>query len=359
MHHSVEVREPFSPVDVRDFLSLPVTEVSQVAQARRRATALASRLGFNETHVGNVALVVTEAATNLVKHATGGEILLYALQSDWVGGIEVLALDRGPGIANVAQALCDGYSTTGSPGTGLGAIKRLAALFDIHTVPDVGTVMLVRLWSKPLPVMPTSLLEVGAVSLPKPGEEVCGDRWAVAQFPDRTLILVADGLGHGPGAAEAALEAVQTFNEQAALTPAAILEAIHAALRSTRGAAVAVAEVSPPREEVRFAGVGNIGGLVFSTEGSRQMVSYNGTAGHAVRKIKELTYPCPADALLILYSDGLITHPRPERYPGLTKRHPDLIAATLYRDYIRGRDDATVVVARGTVVEEPQTGETR
>jgi anti-sigma regulatory factor (Ser/Thr protein kinase) len=85
MHHSVEVREPFSPVDVRDFLSLPVTEVSQVAQARRRATALASRLGFNETHVGNVALVVTEAATNLVKHATGGEILLYALQSDWVG----------------------------------------------------------------------------------------------------------------------------------------------------------------------------------------------------------------------------------------------------------------------------------
>jgi anti-sigma regulatory factor (Ser/Thr protein kinase) len=359
MHHPVEVREPYSPVEVRDLTSLQVSEVSEVAEARRAATALAGRLGFGETEAGNVALAVTEAATNLVKHATGGEILLYALQSDRVGGIEVLALDRGPGMANVAQALRDGYSTTGSPGTGLGAIKRLAASFDIHSVPDVGTAMLVRLWSKPLPVMPTPLLEVGAVSLPKPGEEVCGDRWAVARFPDRTLILVADGLGHGPGAAEAALEAVQTFYEQAALTPAAIVEAIHAALRITRGAAVAVAEISPPREDVRFAGVGNISGVVFSTEGSRQMVSYNGTAGHVVRKIKEFTYPCPADALLILYSDGLITHPRPERYPGLTKRHPDLIAATLYRDYARGRDDATVVVARGTVVEEPHTGKTR
>lgn len=358
MHHPVEVRIPFQPVEVRDQLSLQVTEVSEVAEARRAATAMAGRLGFGETEASNVALAVTEAATNLVKHATGGEILLYALQSDRVGGIEVLALDRGPGIANVAQALRDGYSTTGSPGTGLGATKRLAATFDIHSVPDVGTVVLARLWSKPLPAT-SPPLEVGGVSLPKPGQEVCGDRWAAAWSPDRTLVLVADGLGHGPGAAEAALEAVQTFNKQAALTPAAIVEAIHAALRSTRGAAVAVAEISSPREEVRFAGVGNISGVVFSTEGSRQMVSYNGTAGHVVRKIKEFTYPCPADALLILYSDGLNTHPRPERYPGLTKRHPDLIAATLYRDYARGRDDATVVVARGTAVEEPHTGKTR
>jgi len=211
------MRDPLKPVQVRKMLVLPVTEISQVAEARRAGTGLADQLAFDEADIGTIALIVTEAATNLAKHATGGEILLYALQSGDVGGIQVLALDKGPGIANAAQALRDGYSTTGSPGTGLGAMARLATLFDIHSVPGAGTVLLARLWSKPLSNIRPPPLEVGALSLPKPGEVVCGDRWAVAWFPDRTLILVADGLGHGPGAAEAAMEAVQTFHERAAL----------------------------------------------------------------------------------------------------------------------------------------------
>jgi len=333
-------------------LVLPVTEISQVAEARRAGTGLADQLAFDEADIGTIALIVTEAATNLAKHATGGEILLYALQSGDVGGIQVLALDKGPGIANAAQALRDGYSTTGSPGTGLGAMERLATLFDIHSVPGAGTVLLARLWSKPLSNIRPPSLEVGALSLPKPGEVVCGDRWAVAWFPDRTLILVADGLGHGPGAAEAAMEAVQTFHERAALAPVAIVESIHAALRSTRGAALAVTEIAPSQEAIRFAGVGNISGVVLSSEGSRQMVSHNGTAGHSARRIQEFTYPWSSDALLVLSSDGLVSHLHPERYPGLLKHNPDLIAATLYRDYTRGRDDVTVVVAR-----EHQIGE--
>jgi anti-sigma regulatory factor (Ser/Thr protein kinase) len=327
-------------------LALPVTEISHVAAARRAATALAGRLAFDEADTGKVALIVTEAATNLAKHATGGEILLYALQSGQIGGIQMLALDRGPGIANAARALRDGYSTTGSPGTGLGAIVRLASFFDIHSVPGAGTTFLARLWSNPLSPTLSPSLEVGALSLPKPGEDVCGDRWAIAWLPERTLILLADGLGHGPGAAEAALEAVRTFHEHTALTPAAIVETIHGALRSTRGAAVAVSEVSPSQETVRFAGVGNISGIVLSKGNTRQMVSHNGTAGHSARKIQEFDYPWSSGAHLIQYSDGLVAHIRLERYPGLLKRHPDLIAATLYRDYARGRDDVTIVVAR-------------
>jgi anti-sigma regulatory factor (Ser/Thr protein kinase) len=347
----------YYPVEVKYMSAQPVTDISRVAEARRAATELAGRLGFSEACVGKVALVVTEAATNLVKHATAGEILLYALQSGQIGGIEVLALDRGPGMTNVAKCLRDGYSTTGSLGTGLGAIRRLATSFDIHSAPGAGTVLLARLWSEPLPARPP-FLEVGAVSLPKPGEDVSGDEWAIAWFPERALILVADGLGHGPGAAEAAREAVYTFHEQAALTPTAIVEAIHGALRSTRGAVVAVAEIAPAQETVRFVGVGNISGVVLSTEGRRNMVSYNGIAGHTVRKIQEFTYPWPTNALLILYSDGLTTHLHPEYYPGLIKRHPDLIAATLYRDYARDCDDATVVVAQGIVAREPGPGET-
>jgi len=347
------VSDLFTPVEVRAVLALPVTEISQVAKTRRAATALAGRLAFDEAGTSKVALIVTEAATNLVKHATEGEILLYALQTGQIRGIQVLVLDKGPGIANAAQAMRDGYSTTGSLGTGLGAIERLATSFDIYSLPGAGTALLARLWSNPLSATLPPRLAVGALSLPKPGEDVCGDRWAVAWFPERTLMLVADGLGHGPGAAEAALEAVRTFHEHTALTPAAIVEAIHAALGSTRGAAVAVTEVAPSHEAVRFAGVGNISGVVLSSEGSRHMVSHNGTAGHSARKIQEFAYPWSSDALLILYSDGLVTHLHPERYPGLLKRHPDVIAATLYRDNARGRDDVTILVAR-----ESQSGET-
>ena len=346
------MRDSLKPIEVRKILVLPVTEISQVAEARRAATGLADQLTFDEADIGTIALIVTEAATNLVKHATGGEILLYALQSGEVGGIQVLALDKGPGLANAAQAMRDGYSTTGSPGTGLGAMERLATLFDIHSVPGAGTALLASLWSKPLSNSQPPPLEVGALSLPKPGEVVCGDRWAVTWFPERTLILVADGLGHGPGAAEAAMEAVRTFHERAALTPAAIVESIHAALRGTRGAALAVTEIAPSQEAIHFAGVGNISGVVLSSEGSRQMVSHNGTAGHSARRIQEFTYPWSSDALLVLYSDGLVSHLHPERYPGLLRHNPDLIAATLYRDYTRGRDDVTVVVAR-----ERQTGQ--
>lgn len=342
----MDVKDPYKPVEVIKDLALPVTEMSQVAEARRAASGLARQLAFDEAGIGKIALIVTEAATNLAKHATEGELLLYAMQSGQIGGIQVLALDKGPGLANAAQALRDGYSTSGSPGTGLGAIERLADLFDIHSVPGVGTALLARLWSKPMPTTRQPRLEVGALSLPKPGEDVCGDRWALARFPERTMILVVDGLGHGPGAAEASVEAERVFNERAALTPAAIVESIHAALRSTRGAAVAVTEIAPSHETVRFAGVGNISGVVLSGKGSRQMVSHNGTAGHSARRIQEFTYPWSSDALLVLYSDGLVSHLDLRRYPGLLNHHPDLIAATLYRDYTRGRDDVTVVAAR-------------
>jgi len=173
---------------------------------------------------------------------------------------------------------------------------------------------------------------------------------AVDQCPGRSLILLADGLGHGILAAEAAVEAVKTFQNNTSLAPAQVVAAIHAALRSTRGAAVAVAEVDAAQQVVRFAGVGNIAGLILSADGCRHLVSHNGTAGHEVRKIQEFTYPWPArgggrQPLLILHSDGLTSRWDLDRYPGLAQRHPSLIAGVLYRDFYRGRDDVTVVVA--------------
>ncbi len=89
-------------------LAITVHEMSQTGEARRRAAALAERLGFNAEESGRVGLVVTEAATNLVKHAHGGEIVLSPSGVDEARAVEILAMDRGPGIDDLERALGDG-----------------------------------------------------------------------------------------------------------------------------------------------------------------------------------------------------------------------------------------------------------
>ena len=327
-------------------LHLVMSDPSQVAVARRFAASLAGRLGFDETGRANAALVATEAATNLVKHAKGGEIAIRPLDEPGRIGLELLAIDRGPGIADVARSMRDGFSTAGSPGTGLGAIARIASDFSIFSAPDSGTVVSARLWRAETAVDVAPMLEVGAVALPKHGEDISGDAWVASFGQERTVVLVVDGLGHGPLAADAARAAIVSCRQNADRSPGAILEAAHGALRSTRGAAIGVAAVDVRARVVTFAGVGNIAGAIISGARAQQMVSHNGIVGAEVRKIQEFTYLWPEDALLVMHSDGLATQWRLDRYPGLATRHPSLVAAILYRDFSRGRDDLTVVAAR-------------
>ncbi|MBI1786775.1 MAG: SpoIIE family protein phosphatase [Acidobacteria bacterium] len=332
---------------VESSIVIPVAEASQAAAVRRQAMHAAERLGFSETLAAKVGLAATEMATNLVKYATGGRMVLQVLHHEDVAGLDLLALDEGPGMANVAQCLRDGYSTTGTLGTGLGAVRRQAEEFDIHSLLGSGTAMVACFRSRPDPSPPAlPPLEVGVVSVPLAGEQVCGDSWYVQQGPSRALLAMADGLGHGPDAAEAARGAARVAWQNAALAPARVLELAHGALRGTRGAAAAVVELSTARQAVRFSGVGNIAGLVWSPEGTRRLPSHNGTLGHQATRFQEFSHPFRAGDLLILHSDGVSSHWSLDSYPGLGARHPALIAGVLWRDFSRGRDDATVLVAR-------------
>lgn len=334
---------------MRNSIAISVTEESQVGEARRIAVALAAELGFSETDCGKVAIVATEAAKNTVKHAGEGEILLRGLKTVGDCSIEIVAIDRGPGMANVGLCLRDGFSTAGTPGTGLGAMQRLSSFFDVHSVPQVGTALLARLEpgkNHREPPLNQNYLENGVVHLPKAGEQISGDSWGVQNLLDKDLILVADGLGYGVLAQEASREAVRVFQENAQLGPKAILEKAHVALKNTRGAACAIAQIDRARQTVCFAGVGNISGVIFTDRQTRSMVSYNGTVGHMMRKVEEFVYPWSQHSLLILHSDGLAAQWDLNRYPGLATRHPSLIAAVLYRDFKRTRDDVTVIVAK-------------
>jgi anti-sigma regulatory factor (Ser/Thr protein kinase) len=329
---------------VRDARTVTVEDTSQVAAARRTATELARALGFDEVTVGRAALAATEAATNLLKHARRGAMLLTPSATGGVDVVEILSLDRGPGMANVDRCFEDGYSTTGSPGTGLGALRRLATTLDVYSRPS-GTALLIRVGPARAPA--PAATAVGGLSVALGGELHCGDAWDHEPQAGGRAVLVVDGLGHGAGAAEAARTCVLAFRRHAGAPPAARVRSLHEALRATRGAALAVAEIDTDRRVVRFAGLGNIAASVHDGGPVRHLVSTHGTAGHAAHKIAEYTYPWPAGGVLIMHSDGVASLRDLDPYPGLLHRDPSLVAGVLYRDFARGRDDATVVVARG------------
>jgi anti-sigma regulatory factor (Ser/Thr protein kinase) len=325
---------------------IQIDDRSQVGEARRAALLMAETLAFDATQTGKIALAVTEAATNIFKHAGRGKILLAPLVRGSSVGLELLALDRGPGIANLSTSLRDGFSTAGSMGGGLGALSRLSPAFDVYSQRDRGTAVRLEIWGTP-PVPPVDAeLEVGAVCLPKAGEEVVGDGWSLENSGDYRTILLIDGLGHGPNAARATRAATEAFAAHASATPAALMQICHRALATTRGAAGAAARVVAAKRHGTFAAVGNISCRVESTGERRQLVAHSGTLGHVMRRVQEFEFDFPPDALLILHSDGLATHWTSADYPGLVAKHAGLIAGVLYRDHDRGSDDVTVVVLK-------------
>jgi anti-sigma regulatory factor (Ser/Thr protein kinase) len=327
-------------------VAFPITDASQLGEARRLAVNLATRWGLEEADCGRLGIVLAEAGRNLVQHGGGGQLLLGPAPG---GGIELLVLDQGPGMANLPECLRDGYSTAGTPGNGLGAIRRLSDVFDIYTGRGQGTALLLEIHSRRNQDRGPQPWQVGAVSVAVAGEQVCGDSWSSNQAAFRSMLMVVDGIGHGPAAAEAAQEAVRVFRSRNSGNLHDTMGAIHVALKKTRGAAVGLAMIDKELRQLRFVGVGNIAGAIVSPKGSHSVVSSNGLAGHVMRRVHEFTYEWQPDATLLMHSDGLATW-RLDHYPGLLSRRPALIAGVLYRDFRRKRDDVTVLVAR----EAPQ-----
>lgn len=331
------------------YLSIAVDEPSQVGQARRAAVRLANEIGFDEVASGKVALVVTELAGNLARHARHGRILLGSrVLAGAPSSLEVLSLDDGPGMADVHACLRDGYSTGGTPGTGLGAVRRLASEFSAYSSPGKGTVVLARLCQPTgfgAPAAPPAQFRSSGVCLAAPGETVSGDSWGIRVDGDKAFVMVADGLGHGPVAAEASEAAIRVF-ESAPGAPSAVLDRAHQALRSTRGAAVAMAELDTRAGSVTFAGAGNIVGRLISGVEDRSLLSQHGTLGVQIRRLSDATQAWPEHACLILHSDGIISRWNLADTPGLLQCDPAVIAGWLVRAHCRGRDDVTVVVIR-------------
>ena len=326
---------------------IEVVDASHVGEARREIVRLAQHYPFSETELGQIAIVVVELANNLAKHAQSGQLLVRVLTLDGTFGFEIISVDRGPGIQNIAEAMRDGYSTARSPGTGMGAISRLSQCFEIYTTIGKGTIVLSQIWTKAFQEKQKTLkLDYGVVCLPNKGESVCGDNWAVFSGEGLNLCTVFDGLGHGHLASEASAEAMKVFAESTAFELKEIILRSHDALKKTRGAAGAVLRVDRNLSQVKFAGIGNISAGLYGPITAKRMASHNGTLGLAVSRVHEFDYQWDADAILVMHSDGLGSHWKLESYPGIFGKNPSILAALLFRDHKRGTDDVTILVGK-------------
>ncbi|MFD9719329.1 ATP-binding SpoIIE family protein phosphatase [Streptomyces sp. NPDC059076] len=326
------------------------------AAARGAAAALARRIGFDTHRASEVALAVSEASTNLQRHASDGALLLRVLRTRDTAAVEFVTVDTGPGMADVSAAMADGVSTAGTLGIGLGAVARLADGFDIHSLPGRGTVMAAQFWPRSRPAaghpVPTGPVVAG-LTRPISGETVCGDAWAArvdttaSETAPALLMMLCDGLGHGPLAARSSEAAVGAFRRTTVRDPESILREIHGALRGTRGGAVAVVRIEPDRQRVLFCGVGNVSGFLIAPGTRKSLLSAPGIVGHQMRTLRTFDLPLTPGSALVLHSDGLTERWTMDALPGLLQHTPSVVAGQLLREAAVRRDDAGIVVAKG------------
>ena len=243
-------------------------------------------------------------------------MLLQVLDDGVAPQVEIMAIDSGEGMRDTERCFRDGYSTGGTAGTGLGAVRRLSALFDIFSAAGRGTVVVSRIGRKGDASTRSESLEYGAVCLALEGEAECGDTWRVADRGARLALFVADGLGHGALAATAARAAAEGFAERPFEAPASGMQNLHRSLLGGRGAVAAWAELQVEEARVEYAGVGNICGVIVAKDGTQSMVSYNGTLGVQLSRTRQFSYTWPADSLVVMHSDGLSAALEPRGSPG-------------------------------------------
>jgi anti-sigma regulatory factor (Ser/Thr protein kinase) len=333
--------------------SFLISDRSYISSSRKDIAKLAEQIGFGDEQKGKIDILVSEMVSNLIKHnAVDGEILVKAIDEDGLQGIEIICVDNGPGMHDLKRMMEDGVSTYGSKGEGLGAIKRMSDDFDIYSLAGVGTFILSRVFLKQesasFPIRPRKkTVEIKAVMVPKAGESLCGDGWAAIEKQDQLIVIATDGLGHGKDAHAASVEAINVFISCMICVPSEILKLIHNSIKKSRGIVGGIANINLKDGTLSYCGIGNIGGRIFSKEGTKSLISYNGTIGHNVpNTFKNHSLKWEPSNLLVLHSDGLKSRWDMAKYPGIERHDASLIAAILYKDNTRKRDDALVLIVR-------------
>lgn len=334
----------------RPFTSYRIEERSYISFIKRQIHSEVSHRRFSDTQVGEIDIIVSELCSNLVKHAGGGELLyrtfdLHGQHSRF----EIICIDKGPGMGDIARMRRDGMSTTNTLGQGLGAIERLSTFSQVYSILGWGTVVYALVSTEEETFLSKSGLEVvvRALCVCKPREEACGDGYRVKRNGSEVRLFFGDGLGHGPHAKEAVDWAGDFFLDCDEPDPVPVIRLMHERVRRTRGLVATVAIGDLVKNEWHVCGVGNILMRVYRGVQYRNYMSYNGTIGLNIpNAMKSSVFPLEKNQHLVLCSDGMRTRWDLSRYPSISKYDSMLMAAALYSDFTRGTDDSSILIAK-------------
>lgn len=328
-------------------IPIPVSEPSDADRTGQAARLLAASVGFDPVATEEIAIAARELASNLVKHARGGTITLTPLSQAERSGVQIESLDRGPGILDPENAIADGCSTSGSLGSGLGAINRLMDELDISSAPDQGTRILCRRWIRPTAhAAPLRFLDFGAASRPHRYAQENGDAFVIKRWAGGAIAGVIDGLGHGVNAHRAALAARQYVESHFDQPLAAIFLGVGRACRATRGVVMALAQFHSDPPILSFASIGNVEARLCQGPEPARLVVRRGVLGVNAPNPVVIEQPWHPHFILVMHSDGLKSQWRWEDFLSLAQAPATFVAAELLRRLSKNNDDATVLVAK-------------
>jgi anti-sigma regulatory factor (Ser/Thr protein kinase) len=323
-----------------------VHDEASLTLVRARVREAGALGGVASDVVDRACLVATEIGTNHLRHAVGGRIAVRAITRDEHRGLEILGVDRGPGLRDLAAAL-DAWPRAGaeSLGVGVGSIRRMSTEVDFDVRLGEGTRILARLF----PLEAPREREIGIYGRAIPGEAVSGDHASFHRVGERIVLAVCDGLGHGPAAREAAALAIRAFDEHASSPFSAIFDECHAALGASRGAVMALACITagaPPVLET--AAVGNVEVQVCAPRTAKRIGASSAVLGSrsAAPKPRTERVVLAKDALVVMATDGISSKLAIEEDLALLREHPGVVAQRIVERFARTNDDALVLVAR-------------
>jgi anti-sigma regulatory factor (Ser/Thr protein kinase) len=329
---------------------IAVVHGSDVNEARQRAQAMALAIGLDETASAEVALAVSELGANLLRYTKGGTLTLTPLVDGQRVGMQVISQDRGPGIADVEQALMDGFSTAGGLGYGLGTVNRLMDELDIVSAPGTsgGTRIACKRWLRAdvCCAMPGPLA-FGAASRAHPRMTENGDAFVIKGWDESALVAVIDGLGHGPFAQRAAQTARQYVERHGDQPLDVIFRGVGRACCATRGVVMALARFEGGGTQLTFASIGNIEVRVFGSIEPMNFAVRRGIVGVNAPNPVVTQHRWQPKHILVLHSDGLTTRWRWEDFPDLRHASASVMARRLLQALAKDDDDATVLVVKG------------
>jgi anti-sigma regulatory factor (Ser/Thr protein kinase) len=331
--------------------TVAISHEADIYEAQVAVRQMATNIGFGPRVGEEIVLVATELATNLVRHAGGGDLRLQTLAENGREGIQLESRDNGPGIYDVERAFADGFSTASGPGYGLGAINRLMDELEISPASGdrSGVHITCRRWIRPADTqMVLNPFAIGVASRPHPLMPVNGDSFVVKQRGQKALVAVIDGLGHGQYAHRAAETARQYVETHFDAPLPSIFIGVSRACVATRGVVMAVALFDGVRETFSFASLGNIEARVFNSSDQAKLLITRGILGHTNKMPTVSEYPWDPHSVFVMHSDGLLSRWHWDDFKFVNEL-PSRIAQRLLLSLARKEDDATVVVVKRAV----------